>query len=190
MNTIVFRQSWFKTLKRYTPEMVVEFMNALDDFSKSNPINITNDRVMDLWEQVEPLLESDKEKYDNKVVANRENGKKGGRPKKTEHNPSITEHNLKQPTETQVVLEKTQITHHNLKDIDIDIDKDKDIDIDKDRDTDKDKEFFLDEKKKKQFYINNKVEVEYIRSQYGYSLEEAIQVHYNNIRELDKLWVN
>jgi hypothetical protein len=185
MNTIVFRQSWFKTLKRYTPEMVVEFMNALDDFSKSNPINITNDRVMDLWEQVEPLLESDKEKYDNKVVANRENGKKGGRPKKTEHN-------LKQPTETQVVLEKTQITHHNLKDIDIDIDKDKDkdIDIDKDTDTDKDKEFFLDEKKKKQFYINNKVEVEYIRSQYGYSLEEAIQVHYNNIRELDKLWVN
>jgi hypothetical protein len=48
----------------------------------------------------------------------------------------------------------------------------------------------LGEKEMKQFYINNKVEVEYIRSQYGYSLEEAIQVHYNNIRELDKLWVN
>jgi hypothetical protein len=48
----------------------------------------------------------------------------------------------------------------------------------------------LNEKERKQFYINNKVEIEYLISQYQYSLEEAIQVHYNNIRELDKLWVN
>ena len=48
----------------------------------------------------------------------------------------------------------------------------------------------LGKKEMKQFYINNKVEVEYIRSQYDISVEEAIRVHYNNVRDLSKLWVN
>ena len=60
----------------------------------------------------------------------------------------------------------------------------------KEKEQEQKKQKKLNEKEMKQFYINNKVEIEYLISQYEYSLEEAIQVHYNNIRELDKLWVN
>ena len=162
MNTIVFRKSWFKTLERYSPAMVVEFINALNDFSKSNPINIKNDRVMDLWEQVIPLLESDKEKLNNKLSANRENGKKGGRPKTTQYNPQ-------QPNLTHnnpMGLLETQPNPKNPIDIDIDIDKDidKDIDIDTNRTS---REIFnkVEEQELFQCFVKD-----------GYSVEDSIQL--------------
>ena len=62
--------------------MVVEFLNVLDCYANDEPITITNERIMDLWEQVLPLLESDKVKYSKKAGTSRTNGKLGGRPKK------------------------------------------------------------------------------------------------------------
>ena len=90
MENIIFRKSWFRTLRRFKPEQTQQFLMGLYGFLEGNPTEITDDRVLDLWEQVEPLLLNDKENYGRRVVASRENGKKGGRPK----NPT-------EPTETQ-----------------------------------------------------------------------------------------
>jgi len=115
MENIYFRKSWFKTLRRYEPEMVVEFMNGLEDFLLGNPVEIKNDRVLDLWEQVEPLLLNDKVKYQNVVERNKENGKKGGRPKtqpvkpETQKTHSVileTQENPKKPKEKEKEKEK------------------------------------------------------------------------------------
>ena len=59
-----------------------------------------------------------------KYQASRENGAKGGRPKK-------------KPEE---IFEKTQLKTQENQDIDIDKDKDKDIDREKEKDTDREKE--------------------------------------------------
>lgn len=91
MQNIIFRKSWLKTLNRWQPEQVLSFIKALDNFANDRPVEITDDRVMDLWDQVEPLLFNDLEKYISKVQTNKENGKKGGRPRKpneTQHNPT------------------------------------------------------------------------------------------------------
>lgn len=92
MNNIILRPSWLKTLKRYTPDMVVEFLNVLDCYANDEPITITNERIMDLWEQVLPLLESDKVKYSKKAGTSRTNGKLGVVQKKT-----ITQQNPQKP---------------------------------------------------------------------------------------------
>jgi hypothetical protein len=90
MENIIFRRSWFKTLSRWEPARVSQFIKLLEDYLKDKPIEITDGRILDLWDQVEPLLQSDRERYLSKCETNRENGKKGGRPK----NPT-------EPTETQ-----------------------------------------------------------------------------------------
>lgn len=127
-NNIIFRPSWFKTLSRWEPDMVVEFLNALNDFNMNQQVNITNERVMDLWEQAEVLLNSDRNKYNTKVEVNRENGKKGGRPPKTQsvsNEPTITE-------KTQSVLEKPKESEPNPKNP-----KDKEKDNDNENDNEK-----------------------------------------------------
>lgn len=105
-NNIIFRASWFKTLNRWQPEMVVEFITALENYYNENPVEITNDRVLDLWEQAQPLLDADRVVYKKRKDAARANGSLGGAPKgntnakkTTENNPQVdktTENNQKQ----------------------------------------------------------------------------------------------
>ena len=140
MKTVVFRQSWFKTFNRWKPEMVVEFINALESFMNDEEVVITNDRVLDLWEQAEPLLITDKEKYNKVVERNRENGKKGGAPKGNKNADKTTQNNQVgnkttewveiQPKTTQLVEKQPKTTQNNLSDSDGDIDSDKDSDMD------------------------------------------------------------
>lgn len=125
------RPSWLKTMKRFKPEQVYKLMMMLYDYSQDKPVEVDDERVMDLWDQIEPLLESDKLKYTNKVNANRENGKLGGRPKK----PTVTQENPLGLSETQnnpLGYKKTQPNPKNLKEKDIDKEKDKDKEKDND----------------------------------------------------------
>lgn len=129
-NNIVFRSSWFKTLKRYTPEMVVEFLNALESYSNNEPVEIHNDRVMDLWEQAEPLLDSDNQKYLKRVEINRQNGKKGGAPNGNTNASKTTENNPIQPKTTEGLKKQPKQTIE--KEIEIEREIDNDIDIETD----------------------------------------------------------
>jgi hypothetical protein len=121
MENIIFRKSWFRTLSRWEPARVAQFIKLLEDYINDRPIEITDGRILDLWDQVEPLLYSDREKYYNKVQTNRENGKKGGRPK-----------NPQEPTETQRDIVGYEENPKNPKEKDKD--KDKDNEIEKDND--------------------------------------------------------
>jgi hypothetical protein len=106
-NNVIFRASWFKTLERWSPEMVKELINILHAYSKNEDVKITNERILDFWDNAKPLLDSDKNKYSKKVEVARENGKSGGAPignnnasKSTENNqeqPKTTKNNRKQP---------------------------------------------------------------------------------------------
>ena len=175
MNNIILRPSWLKTLKRYTPDMVVEFLNVLDCYANDEPITITNERIMDLWEQVLPLLESDRDKYTHKASTSRTNGKLGGRPKKN-NNPT-------EPTETQQVLIEPNLTYPNLNNpIDIDIDIDNDIDIEKDIDKEIIEVLNTGEKNKtKDFYTRYRNDIEFIRSNFEVGLNEAMNIHRENL---------
>jgi len=123
MENIIFRKSWFRTLRRFKPEQTQQFLMGLYGFLEGNPVEITDDRVLDLWEQVEPLLLRDKDNYGRRVVASRENGKKGGRPK-----------NLQEPTETQQDNLGYEKNLQNLKEKE----KEKEKDKEKDKDNEKD----------------------------------------------------
>lgn len=130
------RPSWLKTMKRFKPDQVYKLMMMLYDYSQDKPVEVDDDRVMDLWDQIEPLLESDKLKYNNKVIKNRENGKLGGRPKKsveTQQNPMGFSKTQNNPHG----FEKTQPNPKNLKE------KEKEKDIDKDKEKEKDNDINL-----------------------------------------------
>jgi hypothetical protein len=131
MDNILFRKSWFKTLKRWEPQKVYDFICSLERFSQGEQVNISDDRLLDFWDQVEPLLISDKNRYETKVETNRENGKLGGRPKKdsnkTQENPTV----ISETQENQTVNSETQPNPKNPKEKD----KDKEKDKEKEKDT-------------------------------------------------------
>jgi hypothetical protein len=131
MDNILFRKSWFKTLKRWEPQKVYDFICILERFSQGEEINISDDRMLDFWDQVEPLLISDKNRYETRVETNRENGKLGGRPKKdsnkTQENPMV----ILETQENQMVISETQPNPKNPKEKDKDKDKEKEKDNNK-----------------------------------------------------------
>jgi hypothetical protein len=153
--------------------MVVEFLNVLDCYANDEPITITNERIMDLWEQVLPLLESDRDKYTHKASTSRTNGKLGGRPKKN-NNPT-------EPTETQQVLDKPKLTYHNLNNP-IDIDIDNDIDIEKDIENEIIEVLNTGAKNERlHFYTKHKNDIEFIMTTLEIDVIEAMNIHRENL---------
>ena len=75
--------------------------------------------LMLVWRNIQKRLDADFEAYEEKCRMNSENGKKGGRPKKTEESERFSEK-----------TEKTERFFEKAKKADIDIDIDTDIDID------------------------------------------------------------
>lgn len=181
MDNIIFRKSWFKTLSRWNSEQKDQFITALGNILLDLPVNITDERVMDLWEQVLPLVESDMLRYSNKVKANQENGKLGGRPKKpneTQDNPIGYSENPKNPSG---YFENPK----NLKDKDKD--KERDKDIDKDNNINKLNNIIrtniLGEKSEAvKFYNQYRKEIELIRDTSNCSLDDAINIHFEIIQ--------
>jgi hypothetical protein len=135
-NNVIFRPSWFNTLERWSPEMIKELMSILHAYSKNEDVVITNERILDFWDNAKPLLDSDRQKYTKKVEVARINGKSGGAPK---GNKNALKNNQEQPTTTENNQEQPTWLNNNRKqtiDIDIDIDNDIDNDIETDIETD------------------------------------------------------
>jgi len=127
-NNVIFRPSWFNTLERWSPEMIKELMSILHAYSNNEDVVITNERILDFWDNAKPLLDSDRQKYTKKVEVARVNGKSGGAPignknalKNNQEQPITTENNQEQPT---------WLNNNRKQAIDIDIDNDNDIDKD------------------------------------------------------------
>jgi len=51
--------------------------------------------------------------------------------------------------------------------------------------------YILGDLEKKKFYVDNKPEIEFLRTNYGYDVDTAIEVHFNNVKTLETIgWVN
>jgi hypothetical protein len=146
-NNVIFRASWFNTLERWSPEMIKELMSILHAYSKNEDVVITNERILDFWDNARPLLDSDRQKYTKKVEVARINGKSGGAP---EGNKNALKNNQEQPKTTENNQEQPTRLNNNRKqaiDIDIDIDIDNDIDIETDIETETETDIETDKNK-------------------------------------------
>lgn len=160
MENVIFRKSWFKTLKRWEPVKVYEFICLLERFVDGEELNVP-ENMMDFWDQVEPLLKSDLSKYENVVERNRQNGKSGGRPKK----PTTTQEN-------PLGYLETQDNPKNLKEKEIE--KEKEIDKEKDIDNNistNNKNLILEDER---FYNSYMLDIHHIMDTLNISKKEAI----------------
>ena len=126
---------------------------------------------LSFWTQLKFSIDRAQNRYNASV----ENGKKGGRPKKTQENltePDETKNNLKEP-------------NHNLNK-----DKDKDKDIDKNKDIDKviSKRTTGDNFDIEKFYNSNLHEIHHIMDTLKLSKQEAIEIHKDVIDSMSSVF--
>lgn len=119
MNIIIYK-SHFELIKLLTNEQAGELFKSIGLYSEGITPEISDPMVKGIFMAISRDFDLQAENYAKKVNANRENGKKGGRPVK----PKLTEDNQINP----MGFLETQHNPQNLKDKD----KDKDKDIEKD----------------------------------------------------------
>ena len=76
---------WLENCEELTDEEFGQLMRAVFKYAKNGLIPTFSDRGMSLaWKPIRQALDRTSDKYEEKCKRNSENGKKGGRPKKTE----------------------------------------------------------------------------------------------------------
>ena len=124
MTGFVFHKSYWDAISNLPDEVSkCKVIEAMCNYVFSNIEPELSGIEKSIWSLMRPTLDSSTKRYKSSV----ENGKKGGRPKKTQEKPN---NNL---TKTQ---DKSQVKPNQ----NLNKDKDKDKDIDKDIDKDKDKD--------------------------------------------------
>jgi hypothetical protein len=117
MNTLIY-PSHYKLMDELTNEQAGLLIKTIGRYQRGEDISIDDVLVKGIWMGIKSDFDIQKQNYEKKVNANRENGKKGGRPR-----------NPKNPSG----LLKTQHNPQNLKDKDKDKDKEKDKEKDKNK---------------------------------------------------------
>lgn len=129
-NSFILFQNYREYFEDLTGDEAKELLFAIFDYEKTRtkPDKLSA-KVGCYFLVIKQQLDKNYEEYLRIADKNRENGVKGGRPKKTQNNP-------KNP----VGFRKTQKTQPNPKNLDIDIDNDIDNDIDKEKEVKKEKD--------------------------------------------------
>lgn len=129
-NSFILFQNYREYFEDLTGDEAKELLFAIFDYEKTRvkPVNLSA-KVGCYFLVIKQQLDKNYEEYLKITDKNRENGAKGGRPKKTQNNP-------KNP----MGFRKTQKTQPNPKNLDIDIDIDIDNDIDKEKEIKKEKD--------------------------------------------------
>lgn len=154
MKNILIYESVWNMLPKLNDTQVAILFRAINEWRLGNDPVIDDPLIQGVWLGLEPNLKSLEESYEKKVAANRENGKSGGRPKKTQEYPNNPSGFI-----------ETQPNPNNL--------KEKDKDKDKEKDKDKDKEM---DKDKLKIYNNNKSSIHYIMDIQKCSIQEALTI--------------
>jgi hypothetical protein len=120
INLIVYKTHWeiFKTLP---DDKLKELMIQINNYVDGKEVVFEDLLLKTIWITLKFDWDKQVQKYENKVIANRENGKLGGRPK-TEK----TQMDIEETQKTQMVILETQPNPNNLKDKDKDREKAKD----------------------------------------------------------------
>lgn len=119
MKNLIILGSWFEVLPRLTDEQAGKLFKGFGKWLNNQEVIFDDPILQGFWFGIEGNLSNMNKKYEDKVQANRENGKKGGRPK-TQDNPNNPSGFL----ETQI----TQPNPNNLKEKDKDKEKEKEKD--------------------------------------------------------------
>lgn len=129
-NSFILFQNYREYFEDLTGDEAKELLFAIFDYEKTRikPVNLSA-KVGCYFLVIKQQLDKNYEEYLKIADKNKENGAKGGRPKKTQNNP-------KNP----MGFRKTQKTQPNPKNLDIDIDNDIDNDIDKEKEIKKEKD--------------------------------------------------
>ena len=114
-------------MSELTNEQAGILIKSIGDYSNGIEPVIDDLLVKGIFITIKRDFDLQKENYEKKCKTNHENGKKGGRPKKTQL--------------TQSVIEKPKLTQPNPQNLK---DKDKDKDKDKEKDKEKDNNLLLD----------------------------------------------
>lgn len=96
-SSFIVYQEYEKYLQFLTDEEAGRLLKALFAFNAGEVVDIENPTVGIAYTAITSQMTRDKEKYEKRVQANRDNGKKGGRPPKEERK----ENNSAKPSETQ-----------------------------------------------------------------------------------------
>lgn len=126
--SFVMYYMWGDVFENLPPEKAGELIQAIYKYQRTGTISIDDPVLSAVFEMIRIKMDEDGEKYQKKVELNRENGKKGGRPKNPK-NPdgfSETQNNPVGFSETEPNPEKPD----NDTDTDNDIDNDIVINID------------------------------------------------------------
>lgn len=99
-NSFLIYHEYREPLKLLTDEQRGQLLMALIDYSESGVVPELDGISMMAFSFIQSQMDRDSKKYENRCSSNRENGKKGGRPKKA----NALEENQKKPT----VLKKTE----------------------------------------------------------------------------------
>lgn len=117
--SFVFYADWMQSVGPLPKEIRLEIYEAIIRYATKEEISELSPMAFVAFQFIRATIDRDTEKYELKVAANRENGRRGGRPKKEE----ITQDNPNNP----VGILETQGNPNNL-----DSDSDSDSDISKD----------------------------------------------------------
>ena len=131
MKNLMILGSWFDVLPRLTDEQAGKLFKGFGKWLNGEEVTFDDAILQGFWFGIEGNLNNMEDKYNSKVAANKENGKKGGRPKKM----LLTEETQHNPNNPSGFLE-TQITHDNPKNL-----KEKEKEKEKENEIDKYKEF-------------------------------------------------
>ena len=100
-DSVIFYQSQIKICKKHMdPEQFGRLMYALFEFDEGNDPEVDDDIVM-AFEFMTLQAKIDREKYEEKCRKNRENGMKGGRPKKGAEKPKKANGFFENPNENE-----------------------------------------------------------------------------------------
>lgn len=88
-NSVIFLKDWKVLIQSLSSENQLYFWDLFTAYEYESNQECNNDYVKPIWNFVKSQLDNMKEKYISKTVkTNQENGKLGGRPKKTQDNPN------------------------------------------------------------------------------------------------------
>lgn len=88
-NSVIFLKDWKLLIQSLSSENQLYFWDLFTAYEYGSNQECNNDYVKPIWNFVKSQLDNMKEKYISKTVkTNQENGKLGGRPKKTQDNPN------------------------------------------------------------------------------------------------------
>lgn len=80
-DTFIIRTEWYEAISELDPsDQATILRNLFSYHSGKGDIVLDTLSIRLVWKLIEPTLEKNIESYDRRITANRENGKKGGRP--------------------------------------------------------------------------------------------------------------